>query len=144
MQNEELIINTDGGSRGNPGPAACAFVVQEKGKEIFKGSKYLGNQTNNFAEYSAVIVALNWLSEYLLTTHSSLLITFLLDSELVVRQLNGLYKVKDENLRALHFQTKELIKSFAVKVNFKHIPREKNLRADLLVNQELNKIVSRP
>ena len=70
MQNDQILIHTDGGSRGNPGPAACAFVVEKADREIFKSSKYLGHQTNNHAEYSGVILALNWLvSQSLISNH---------------------------------------------------------------------------
>lgn len=139
MQNEGIVVHTDGGSRGNPGPAAGGFVVEANEKVIYKSSKFLGNQTNNFAEYSAVILALEWISSHLPITYHLLSITFLLDSELVVKQINGLYKVKDENLRSLYYQVVELIKRFNVKVIFKHVPREKNKEADSLVNQELDK-----
>jgi ribonuclease HI len=139
MQNEPIIIHTDGGSRGNPGPAACAFVAEENGLEIFKSSKYLGNTTNNVAEYRAVILALEWLVDKSSLTVSGSLVTFFLDSELVVKQINGLYKVKDENLRNLFFEALTLMKKFKGSINFKHIPREKNKIADLLVNQELDR-----
>jgi ribonuclease HI len=138
MKTDEIIIHTDGGSRGNPGPAACAFVVETNGKEIFKGSKYLGIQTNNHAEYSGVILALKWLYKSSILNHKSLII-FLLDSELVVKQINGLYKVKDENLRNMFYEVFELIKSFKIEVVFKHVRREQNKIADFLVNQELDR-----
>lgn len=139
MQKDQIIIHTDGGSRGNPGPAACAFVAEENGKEIFKSSKYLGKQTNNYAEYQGVVLALNWLTlQPPIINHQSLT-TFFLDSELVVKQLNGLYKVKDENLRNLFFEVLSLMKKANREILFKHVPREKNKIADLLVNVELDK-----
>jgi ribonuclease HI len=133
---EGLVIHTDGGSRGNPGPAACAFVAEENGKEIFKSSKYLGETTNNFAEYKGVILALKWLNENKIKNTP---VVFFLDSELVVKQINAVYKVKDENLRNLFFEVLSLIKKFGESFVFKHVPREKNLVADLLVNVELDK-----
>jgi ribonuclease HI len=136
MQKDQIIIYTDGGSRGNPGPAACAFVVEKNGKDVFKGSKYLGKATNNFAEYSGVILALKWLNENKIKDTS---IVFYLDSELVVKQINAVYKVKDENLRNLFFEVLSLMKKFGGDFIFKHIPREKNKTADLLVNVELDK-----
>lgn len=139
MQNESTIIHTDGGSRGNPGPAACSFVAEENGLEIFKSSKYLGSTTNNVAEYRGVILALEWLISKSSSTVGGSSATFFLDSELVVKQINGLYKVKDENLRNLFFEVLTLIKKFKGSINFKHIPREKNKIADLLVNQELDR-----
>ncbi|HKB88133.1 MAG TPA: ribonuclease HI family protein [Patescibacteria group bacterium] len=133
---KQLVIHTDGGSRGNPGPAACAFVAEENGVEIFKASKYLAAKTNNFAEYSGVILALKWLEEKAIQTSQ---VTFYLDSELVVKQINGIYKVKDENLRNLFFEILTLIKKLGNSFVFKNVPREKNKEADLLVNLELDK-----
>ena len=134
----EIIIHTDGGSRGNPGPAASAFVVEKNSEVVFKGAKYLGKVTNNFAEYTGVVIALQWLLENLdLQIGES--ITFVLDSELVVRQLNGLYKVKDANLQKLFVEVKELINKTGKKTIFKNVPREQNKLADQLVNEELDR-----
>jgi ribonuclease HI len=139
VENNEISVYTDGGSRGNPGPAACAFVIKSDNHTINKSSKYLGKATNNYAEYSGVVSALSWLKENELGLNlSRKTITFFLDSELVVKQINGQYKVKDENLRNLFFQVLEIIKSLGVNVNFCHVPRERNKSADLLVNQELD------
>jgi ribonuclease HI len=134
-----LVIYTDGGSRGNPGPSACAFVAEEKGKEVSKSSKYLGRQTNNYAEYQGVILALTWLNSEPAVSGRQSEITFLLDSELVVKQINAIYKVKDENLRNLFFEVLSLIKKYGGNIIFKNIPREKNKIADLLVNTELDR-----
>jgi ribonuclease HI len=139
MQNGEIIIHTDGGSRGNPGPAACAFVVDKDGEEIFKSSKFLSTQTNNFAEYSGVILALKWLISQQSIINRRPLITFFLDSELVVKQINGIYRVRDEGLRNLFFEVLTLMKKIEGKIIFKNVPREKNKVADQLVNQELDK-----
>lgn len=133
-----LIIHTDGGSRGNPGPAACAFVADVNEKEVFSESKFLGIQTNNYAEYQGVILALEWLISSELISNDSLLITFLLDSELVVKQLNDVYRVKDKGLKKLFLKTGELIKNLDKKIFFKSVPREKNKTADSLVNKELD------
>lgn len=138
VMEEGIIIHTDGGSRGNPGPAACGFVAEENGKEIFKASKYLGKQTNNFAEYSGVILALQCLSTQKLISNNYKLITFFLDSELVVKQINGIYRVKDEHLRNLFFEVLDLKKKIGGNFVFKNIPREENKIADLLVNEELD------
>jgi len=134
MVDNSLIIHTDGGSRGNPGPAACAFDVEQNGKEIFHQSKFLGTATNNFAEYSGVINALDWLMNNNIYPQ----VNFYLDSELVVRQINGIYKVKDENLKKLFLEVLTKIKEAKLKIIFRHVPREENSRADLLVNQELD------
>lgn len=134
---DELTIHTDGGSRGNPGPSACAFVVEEGGKVLYKGSKFLGKATNNYAEYSGVILALDWLVSLPITHPSS--ITFFLDSELIVRQINGKYKVKDENLKKLHTEVNNKIGKMAIEISFKNVPREQNKIADRLVNESLDK-----
>jgi ribonuclease HI len=136
MQGDQIIIHTDGGSRGNPGPAACAFVAEEKGKEILRRSKYLGNTTNNFAEYSGVILALRWLNE---SGPKNTSVVFFLDSELLVKQINAIYKVKNENLRNLFFEVLSLVRENGNDIIFKHVPREKNKTADLLVNIELDR-----
>ena len=135
-----LIINCDGGSRGNPGPAASAFVASVDGKKIHSDSKYLGVATNNVAEYSAVIIALEWLSSSSLTTNHYSLITFILDSELIVKQIKGLYKVKDEKLKSLHAHVVQLIKKIGKEISFQNVLREKNQIADDLVNKELDNI----
>ncbi|KKQ24896.1 MAG: ribonuclease HI, ribonuclease HI, partial [Microgenomates group bacterium GW2011_GWC1_37_12b] len=89
-----IKIFTDGGSRGNPGPAASAFVVFENNKILTKEGKFLGNATNNIAEYSALLLAVEWLNKNKLTEN----IKFFLDSELIVKQLNKTYKIKNKNL----------------------------------------------
>ncbi|KKR70770.1 MAG: Ribonuclease HI [Candidatus Woesebacteria bacterium GW2011_GWA2_40_7b] len=133
-----LTIHSDGGARGNPGPGACAFIVEQNGRVVTKGSKYLGKVTNNFAEYSGVLLALDWLlNKSPFTNHHSPII-FLMDSELVVRQLTGLYKVKDENLKKLFTEVKKLTTEISSDIIFKNIPREQNKPADLLVNEELD------
>lgn len=139
MQKEEIVIHTDGGSRGNPGPAACAFVAEKDGREIIKASKFLGDQTNNHAEYHGVLLALNWLASQSSMIDRNSSIIFFLDSELVVKQINGLYKVKDENLRNLFFEVLTLMKKLGGDFIFKHVLREKNKVADQLVNDELDK-----
>ncbi|KKU09953.1 MAG: Ribonuclease HI [Candidatus Woesebacteria bacterium GW2011_GWB1_45_5] len=138
MNEGVLVIHTDGGARGNPGPSACAFVAEKAGKLIFKDSKYLGITTNNQAEYQGAILALKWFTGTDTGLHIST-VEFYLDSELIVRQLNGVYKVKDKDLRQLFFEASSLIKSIPLKIIFKNIPRSKNKLADLLVNQELDR-----
>ncbi len=131
-------IYTDGGARGNPGPAASAFVVVKKGIVVEKGSKFLGRATNNEAEYNAVILALHWLVTNKNNLSSSK-IQFILDSELVVRQLTGVYKVKSKNLKTLIVKTRNLIDILGdVEINFTSIKREKNKLADSLVNKVLD------
>lgn len=131
-------IFSDGGARGNPGPAACAFVcISDTGSVIQKDSKYLGSTTNNFAEYQGVILALTWLNQNEKMLSSS--ITFNLDSELVTNQINGIYKVKEETLKKLMLLIRNLLDKSSTKIIFKSIPREKNKLADFLVNEELDR-----
>jgi ribonuclease HI len=137
MKEDGIIIHTDGGARGNPGPAACAFVVDIGDKTIMKGSSYLGKATNNHAEYHGVLLAADWLSKNYKNYQEDKVI-FYLDSELVVRQLSGIYKVKDNNLNEIFLQIKDLLKNIDLTIFYKHIPREKNLIADSLVNKELD------
>ena len=131
-----LKIYCDGGARGNPGPAAAAFVVERQGKVIFKNAKFLGNATNNVAEYSAVLFAMKWLSNFSNKAFDE--VRFVLDSELVVKQLAGLFKIKNENLRSLYFSVKEEEKKIPLRISFAAVPRNKNRLADLLVNRTLD------
>ena len=138
MNKRELIIYCDGGSRGNPGPAASAFVVTEKEKVIDKGSKFLGRETNNVAEYSAVKLAIEWISQNLdkLVFHDLIIVN--LDSQLVERQLNNVYKIKNEKLKIIYNEIKSLITNTKLNVRFVWNYREKNQLADSLVNFELD------
>ena len=131
-----LKIYCDGGARGNPGPAAAAFVVERQGKIIFKDAKFLGNVTNNVAEYSAVLFAMEWLSKFSNKVFDE--VRFVLDSELVVKQLTGLFKIKNENLRSLYFSVKEKEEKIPLRISFAAVPRNKNKLADLLVNKVLD------
>jgi ribonuclease HI len=129
-----LITYTDGGSRNNPGPAACGIVISdEKGSLVYTGSKFLGTATNNEAEYGALIEALTQAQEL---GGSEILCH--LDSELVVKQLNRQYKVKDEKMKALFARVNALCAHFD-KVQFIHVRREQNKLADKLVNEELDR-----
>jgi len=135
---EELNLYCDGGARGNPGPAASAFVAIQKGKVIHKGSKYLGKTTNNVAEYGSVLLALTWLYENY-KNYPDIKITINLDSELVTKQMAGQYKVKNPNLKELYVQGKGIESKLSSKVIYNWTPREKNRLADFLVNKELDK-----
>lgn len=127
-----IKIFTDGGSRGNPGQAACAYVVFDDAGNIRQScGKYLGVATNNEAEYQGVIEALRS-SELAEETH----INFYLDSLLVVNQLNGLWKIKEPRLRELLMKGRALENNR--KITYTHIPREQNAAADLLVNETLD------
>jgi len=130
MINDKYTIYTDGGSRGNPGPSACAFVIHG----VHQQGYYLGIGTNNNAEYMGVLKAYAYLSPI----QSPPVLNFYLDSELVVKQLTGLYKIKDSNLQRIAFEIKKFQKNYSV--TYTHIPRSQNIIADLLVNQTLDKI----
>lgn len=128
-----LTIYCDGGARGNPGPAASAVVVVDGEKVIAKKSKYLGVATNNVAEYNAVILGLQFLNDNL--TESA---TFVLDSLLVASQLQGKFKIKNENLLKLFTHVKQIEKSLDTNIFYTHVLRHKNALADELVNQTLD------
>ncbi len=132
------LIHTDGGSRGNPGPAAFGVVIE--GDEIGKKEygECIGKATNNVAEYSAVIFALKKLKSLVGSDKAKDSVVHVhADSELLVKQLNGEYKIKEENIRNLFLDIWNLKLDFG-EVNFKHIPREQNHSADKLVNQALD------
>ncbi|MCL4397937.1 ribonuclease HI family protein [Patescibacteria group bacterium] len=130
-----LKVFTDGGARGNPGPAACAFVVWEAAGNLReKRGKFLGNKTNNEAEYAGVIEALSFLRN--LSDLRDLKIDLFLDSLLVVNQLNGLWKVKEARLRELMLQVRSLENGLTV--TYSHVSRSQNKEADLLVNETLD------
>lgn len=148
INNQQLTINhlsifCDGGARGNPGPAACAFVAKDhRGKIIHKQGKYIGNTTNNVAEYNGVIEALNWLvsnSHYSQVSHYKN-IHFYLDSLLITNQLRGLFRIKDNKLRELIIKVKGLENQLSANIYYQFIPRERNTAADSLVNTTLDKI----
>jgi len=130
-----LIINSDGGARGNPGPAAIGIVIFDDKRNIIKKYKEkIGNATNNVAEYSALIKCLELAKEFSLNE-----ISIYLDSELVTRQMNGIYSVKQEHLKKLFLIAKDLEKSYK-KVIYKNVPREDYYQkmADKLVNEALD------
>ena len=135
----KLITFTDGGSRGNPGPAACGAIIKnEIGEILIQSSKYIGKATNNQAEYGALILALEKLLEIYKDENKNIDLQCYLDSELVVKQLKKEYRMKNEGLKPLFYQVCNLILNFN-SVKFFHIPREENKLADKLVNIELDK-----
>ncbi len=140
MKETDLVIHTDGGARGNPGPSACAFVVEMGGEVIAKGTKYLGVNTNNFAEYSAFVLVFDWLLE----NKEKILgkdIYIFSDSELVVKQLMGIYKIKNPTLKIINNKIIEQSKKLGMNIFYKNVFRNKNVIADSLVNEELDKNV---
>lgn len=132
-----LNIFCDGGSRNNPGHAASAFVAKDQDDKIVKtASCYLGIATNNEAEYGGVILALEWLLT--LPKKEPFSVKFYLDSNLVVNQLSGRFKMKSEKLRGLLLKIRELEGQIS-NISYQHIRREENKEADRLVNEELDK-----
>ena len=127
-------VRTDGASRGNPGPAAIGVAIEDaEGREIACHSEAIGRTTNNVAEYRAVVQGLTMLAG--LGAHRA---EFLLDSELVVRQLNGQYRVKDPKMVTLHAEARRLAARLG-QITFRHIPRHENERADQLANEALDR-----
>lgn len=131
-----LNIYCDGGARGNPGPAAIGVVIlNEAGSLIGKTGRFIGETTNNIAEYSAVIEAFELLKKNYLTAKE---LHFYLDSLLVVSQLNGIYKIKKANLKILFNKIKVYEKYLDSKITYINIPRAKNSAADAIVNSTLD------
>ncbi len=142
---QELIVYTDGGSRGNPGPAAIGVVIyfkKEKGKPFEKiqaFGKRIGRATNNEAEYQAVIEAWRWLIANQAKFLPEVKIDFYLDSFIVVNQLLGRYKLKSPNLTDYLFTVKQLQQKFSKsQINYHYVVRFENLEADYWVNQALD------
>lgn len=129
------IIHTDGGSRGNPGPAAIGVVIEKNLEEIAGYGKTIGETTNNVAEYTAVVDALTWMKEHGQERGE---INFFLDSLLVVNQLNGLFKIKDARLRTFVMVIRQLEQEVGGVITYKAVPREQNTRADFFVNKALD------
>ena len=130
---KEVCIYTDGACRGNPGPSSLGLVVYNlKGQTLYEEAALLGTQTNNFAEYSAVLRAL--ILSVQNKVHSLLLKS---DSQLLVQQLSGKYKVRSANIKSLYKACQLQVKALA-DVTFQHVPREQNIRADQLANLVLD------
>ncbi len=140
---QKFTIHTDGGARGNPGPAAIGVVIKGL-TEIKKYSEYIDEATNNEAEYKAVIFALKKLKQLIgkEKAKSEAEVEIHLDSELLTSQLNGEYKIKEKRLQQLFLEVWNLKQDFK-SIVFKYIPREDNRGADKLVNQTLDKELSK-
>lgn len=132
-----LIIYTDGGARGNPGPAAIGVVIYENDTMLTQFGKKIGETTNNVAEYQAVIEALRYVKNHKMNVTE---ISFFLDSKLVVSQLNGVFKVKQEHLRAMINTIRVLEKEVGERITYTHVFREQNSLADAQVNMALDTI----
>lgn len=127
-----VVLRTDGGSRGNPGPAGAGFVIETGGEIVCRGGRFLGSHTNNVAEYEALIWGLENVSAMGFRQ-----VTVYADSELLVKQVNGAYRVKNEGLKPLFARAVKLLRSFdAFKVV--HVRREQNADADEMANQAMD------
>lgn len=128
-----IIAHADGGSRGNPGPAACAAILYDAGgEELLRRGALVGRLTNNTAEYEGVLLALQ-----LAKTLGACRVVLRIDSELVVKQIQGSYKVRHADLKPYHTRVMELVRGFG-SFTVEHVRREKNKAADALVNATLD------
>jgi ribonuclease HI len=134
----KVIVFTDGGARGNPGPAALGvFIQDENGKELASIGKTLGETTNNVAEYSAIVEGFNWLLRNKQKSNITG-VNFYMDSQLACSQLNGLYKVKNSRIREFVFEIRQKETELGVPISYAHVRREQNTKADFMVNQALD------
>jgi len=135
-----ITLHTDGGARGNPGPAGAGAVVRDAtGKTIKEGAKYLGHQTNNYAEYMAVVMGLEMIAKHFGKQQCKVLdVSVFMDSELVCKQLNGEYQIKEPTLFPLFIQVHNLHVSTFPHLSFTHVPRAQNKRADQLANEAMD------
>jgi ribonuclease HI len=137
-----LKVFTDGGAKGNPGPAAIGIIAYIDGRELFRHREDIGVATNNIAEYTAVVTALSKLLPRRQTGKNQISninvskVEFYSDSQLLVNQLNGLYKVKNIRIREFILQIRILEQELNIPVFYRHIPREENRVADELVNSK--------
>ena len=133
-----LIIHIDGASRGNPGHSSAGVVIDDdEGHNLAEDFIYLGKGTNNTAEYGALVHALE--KSAMLKADTLLIYS---DSELVVKQMQGLYRVKEPKLQTLFFKARSMLDRFR-RVEFRHIPRKENRRADMLANQALDEYINK-
>lgn len=129
----KLVVNVDGGARGNPGPAAIAAVVQEPGGGVLEeAAERIGTATNNVAEYRALLLGIERAAAIGATE-----LELVGDSELIVKQVRGEYRVKDASLRELHSQVRAALAGFE-RWSIRNVPREENAHADRLVNEALD------
>ncbi len=137
---EKILCYTDGGSRGNPGPAgAGAVIMSADGAVIAELSEFLGNATNNYAEYAAVVLVLKALKKRLGTKSKSRMIEVRMDSQLVARQLAYQYQIREPGLVPQFLEIHNMrVKDFP-HISFIHIPREKNKHADRLANEAMDR-----
>jgi ribonuclease HI len=129
----KLTVNVDGGARGNPGPAAIGAIIRDgEGEVLEERGERIGHATNNVAEYRALLLGIE-----LAAAHGASELELVGDSELIVRQVEGRYKVKDATMRELHGQVKAALRPFE-SWSIRHVRREQNADADRLVNAALD------
>ena len=133
----ELVVHTDGGSRGNPGPSAVGVVIQSGKTSLVELGLYIGVGTNNTAEYQAVITALTWIRDH---QENITQVSFFLDSQLVVSQLNGVFAIKHPDMKRLKAKIDSLLLGLPFPNTFQYVPRAENKEADALVNQALDAV----
>ena len=131
---QKVVIYTDGGARNNPGPAGAGFLIFEGEKLLFEGKQFLGSQTNNWAEYEAVTLALTEAKKLGLDGRA---IEVRMDSKLAVEQILGNWKIKEPSLKPQVAKVRALLADFP-KHHFVHVPREQNAEADRLVNEAID------
>lgn len=137
---KKIICFTDGGARGNPGISGVGIVAQsESGEILFEGSQFLGNATNNFAEYAAVVLLLTELKKRFGKTTKQTDFEIRLDSELVQKQLSREYQIKEPSLVPQFIEIHNLCVSSFPHIRFAHIRREDNARADALANEAMDR-----
>lgn len=132
---EKVIIYTDGGARGNPGPAGAGAVIYDGSRKVAQVSKFLGHQTNNWAEYEAVILALTEAKRRGLSKRP---LELRMDSELIVRQMGGIYQIKEPTLWPQYMKVHNLLVANFPEHAFVHVPRGENKEADALVNKAID------
>ncbi len=136
---ETIFVNTDGGARGNPGPAAVGvYITDANGVVVREVKKAIGNATNNYAEYYAVVVALETLKQIYGKQTKDRMVEVRLDSELVQKQLSGIYQIKEPGLVPLFIEIHNHRVASFPNVRFTHVPRAHNKEADRLVNEALD------
>jgi ribonuclease HI len=134
-----FTIHADGGSRGNPGPSGAGAMIRDHlGNSVASVSEFLGNRTNNYAEYEAVILALHTLAKLVGKKVGETEVVVKMDSELVVKQMKGVYKVKHPTMKAQYARLIEAGATFG-KITFIHVPRAQNSDADALANEAMDR-----
>lgn len=135
---KKISVFTDGGSRGNPGPAAFGYVIREGNILLKAHGQTIGSTTNNVAEYSGILAALQWIADNRESIGEISGINMYMDSLLACQQLKGIFKMRKPHLAVFLIKIREIERKIKIPVYYEHIPREKNKEADSLVNQALD------